>query len=156
MKKNNKKKDAGGPVAGGHGHKAADGEMPIRLSMAEALGGEDAGGGGTLPFTVAGGDTPPVAPPSASLGILDENGIEYVTPWILLVNPIIRVGEQMVFQFGNQVVTVRIDTDKAEANGWRAQHIVEAMHAQTLLWLRHCPEAGLSICVEQVEEKGGG
>jgi hypothetical protein len=54
-----------------------------------------------------------------------------------------------------------IDDDLAVKNGWQtpAQDITNGLHAQTIKWLYHRPEAGLTITVdknEQENEGGGG
>jgi hypothetical protein len=91
--------------------------------------------------------------PARSLGIVSGTGeLRLIFDYLILGVPILRQGEQIVIDAGSHIITIRIDTEVAEAKGWRIEEVEDGLHGKYITWLRHDPESGMSIRAQEKEE----
>ncbi|AHF95035.1 hypothetical protein OPIT5_00430 (plasmid) [Opitutaceae bacterium TAV5] len=110
----------------------------IRTSLLN-LAAADSTADSQLPFSLTLNKTP-----SVSIGFFTDTGKEIIMPYIHF-SAGVRMGEEMALACGKYEITVRFDAAKASEHKWQIQQVVDALHSQTLTWLRHDPETGLTV-----------
>lgn len=96
--------------------------------------------------------------PCLSLGVVTED-TEFIFPYIGLQISV-RMGQQYSIAIGEYELTLYINNEVANERGWEspAQDISKGIHSQTIEWIHHRPEYGLSVEVTKREKdaEGGG
>lgn len=90
------------------------------------------------------------ASPVLSIGFELEEG-ELIFPWASLVN-IQRLGSQAIISIGNWQFTLIYEQAKAETASWSFLELIDALMDQSVRWLRHRPNSGLTIFGKEVED----
>lgn len=92
-----------------------------------------------------------------SLGFVADDEREYIFPW-MHVSITVRAGEMMMMALGDYEATIVFDYKVLEQKGWQISELTEAIHAQTVAWLRHDPDSGMSvkIAMKEDDDEGGG
>ena len=131
------------------------GKPRIRRSLLDLSkpqhGAADSGPDQDRPLQLTEGKTP-----SLSLGIVTDD-MEFVFPWIAF-QVSARMGEQYTVAIGEYELTLLIDNKRANERGWAtpAQDISNGIHTQTISWIHHRPDWGLTLEIAKRNPEEGG
>lgn len=90
-----------------------------------------------------------------SIGFVTKDGLEAIFPWIH-VSVTMRQGEQLTLGVGEYIVTLVFDLDRAAEQKWQTDELMDAIHQQTLAWIYHRPDDGLSLEIAKAEKEEEG
>ena len=110
----------------------------------------------TRPFQCTQHVTGALPEQARSLGIVSDKERRLIFDYLMLAAPIERIGEQIVLTTSAHRITVRIDTKVAQSKEWFLEEVENGLHSRTINWLRHAPEDGMSIYIEDIEDDEDG
>jgi hypothetical protein len=81
--------------------------------------------------------------PGTSIGFEIQQG-ELIFPWMAL-QMVQRSGDQMLIKIGEWRFSLEYDPAKASGSGWKFTELIDSLMDQNVRWIRHRPDAGLTV-----------